>query len=431
MIILDIFFFCEGFLSINIMSSSSSSWGSMGDLRLTPPSSLRSISPPRLLKDLRSSDSDSDSTISIPMRIDLTGPNKRPKRNGPRNTYHCCNKGKKDLRGASICPSICPGYDIGPDGNLYCSWCLPKKWEKKACTLQDWIKIKENRVPAKLPPKKKMPRKPSSKPKEVKLVVKPSGISGAGQGLFTLEKIKKNQKIVEYTGVVKTIEEFEAKPSWYGFTIPGDRIIDAHSTDSGIGRYANDCRKHNKEAGECSGINSRFVVNTSGGKTTVWITATKNIASNEEIFIPYGAGYWRDSSRVKEKKKTKIKATVVLKKIKSDTSDTETVQYLKKHDFDPNGLDAVGHSPFTMAAFVGKLKTLKYLKNQGANINHIQKKTKDTALSSAIYSAVHDTYDFKVVKYLLSIGLLLEGARSARPEETEMYDEWKKHNGTS
>ena len=84
--------------------SESSSWGSMGDLRLTPP--RRYLSPPRLLRDLRSLSADSNSTISIPMRtitdfswteptvISLTAD--RPKRTGPRNTYRCCNKGKTD-----------------------------------------------------------------------------------------------------------------------------------------------------------------------------------------------------------------------------------------------------------------------------------------------------------------------------------------------
>ena len=75
----------------------------------------------------------------------MSGLSSRPTRIGPRNTYHCCNKGKKNDEGGAICPGICPGFDIGPDGNLYCSWCLPKRWEKTAdfCSLQDWIKLKE------------------------------------------------------------------------------------------------------------------------------------------------------------------------------------------------------------------------------------------------------------------------------------------------
>ena len=117
----------------------------------------------------------------------------------------------------------------------------------------------------------------------------------------------------------------------------------------------------------------------------------------------------------------------ILKKIKSDLSDDETLKYLKQKDFNVNGIDQVGHSPFTMAAYHQKLKTLKYLKAQGANIHHKQKRSEDTALSSAIYAAVHGDYDFTVVEYLLSIGLSLVDSRKERPEEVALYDEWKKN----
>jgi ankyrin repeat protein len=40
-------------------------------------------------------------------------------------------------------------------------------------------------------------------------------------------------------------------------------------------------------------------------------------------------------------------------------SDDETLKYLKQKDFNVNGVDQVGHSPFTMAAYHQKLKTLK------------------------------------------------------------------------
>jgi hypothetical protein len=41
-----------------------------------------------------------------------------------------------------------------------------------------------------------------------------------------------------------------------------------------------------------------------------------------------------------------------------------------------------------MAAYQNKLKTVKYLIKKGAKINYIQKKSKDTALSSAISMAM-------------------------------------------
>ena len=85
---------------------------SMGSLRL-------SLTPPR--RSLSSLSVGSESTVSIPMRrianfqwteptvISLkpkprTKPKPRQglKRDGPRNTYHCCNKGKKDNRGGTV-----------------------------------------------------------------------------------------------------------------------------------------------------------------------------------------------------------------------------------------------------------------------------------------------------------------------------------------
>lgn len=128
-----------------------------------------------------------------------------------------------------------------------------------------------------------------------------------------------------------------------------------------------------------------------------------------------------------QKPKAKVQVVTILKKIKSDLSDSETLKYLKQKDFNVNGTDQVGHSPFTMAAYHQKLKTLKYLKAQGANIHHKQKKSGDTGLSSAIYAAVHGDYDFTVVEYLLSIGLSLTDARKERPEEVALYDQWKKN----
>ena len=208
----------------DLLRSDSDSDSSMGSLRLSLSSGSRSLS---LLS------SGSESTVSIPMRriadfqwteptVISTKPKPKPKpkprlkrvgprlkREGPRNTYHCCNKKKKDNRGGTVCPGICPQFDLGPDGKLYCSWCIPKEWKKTSTTvsLQDWVKIKSNT--------KVSSRRLSHYPDLPDLVVKPSGIPGAGQGLFTLDPIKKNQKIIQYTGTIKTQAEYDANPSGY------------------------------------------------------------------------------------------------------------------------------------------------------------------------------------------------------------------------
>jgi len=132
-----------------------------------------------------------------------------------------------------------------------------------------------------------------------------------------------------------------------------------------------------------------------------------------------------EKQNAKQNVKREIQITTVLNKIKSELSDDETEKYLMSRKFKVNAVDKVGHSPFTMAAYHQKLKTLKYLKSIGANINHIQKNTKDNALSSAIYAAVNCGYPFTVAEYLLSIGVSLTKARKERPVEVGLYDTWK------
>ena len=78
------------------------------------------------------------------------------------------------------------------------------------------------------------------------LYLKPSSIPRSGKGIFTSKAMKKNQNIARYTGVIKTKEEFEADPSDYGIEISRGRVVDAVSTQSAIGRYANDCRTADK-----------------------------------------------------------------------------------------------------------------------------------------------------------------------------------------
>jgi SET domain-containing protein len=125
------------------------------------------------------------------------------------------------------------------------------------------------------------------------LAIKPSKIPNSGKGLFTLKAIAKNRKIAKYTGEIKTLAEYNANPSGYAVGIPKGRVVDADSTQSDLGRYVNDCRAANRRAGQCKGSNARFAISTKAGITTIWIKATKNIPANSEIYVAYGASYWR------------------------------------------------------------------------------------------------------------------------------------------
>ena len=121
------------------------------------------------------------------------------------------------------------------------------------------------------------------------LVLKKSGIPNSGKGLFTLVDIKKKQNIVRYTGEIISQDEHNIRDSGYGLKLSDNKIMDARSTQSCIGRYSNTCKTANKRAKHCKDNNARFVINPRND--TVWIRATKNIPANSEIFVSYGRGF--------------------------------------------------------------------------------------------------------------------------------------------
>ena len=125
--------------------------------------------------------------------------------------------------------------------------------------------------------------------------LKQSSIPSSGTGLFTSKPIPTKTRIAKYTGVIKTQAQSAENPSGYDIAIPHGRVLGAASNQSGIARYANDCRAVNKRAGQCKGIDAKFSISTRDGVTSVWLTSTKLIPANSEIFVSYGRGYWSKS----------------------------------------------------------------------------------------------------------------------------------------
>ena len=118
------------------------------------------------------------------------------------------------------------------------------------------------------------------------LRIKQSTLPGAGLGLFTGDKpFDRNQTIVPYTGThspTKTDGNHVLRVNRNHYII-GNRFIDTAA-------FANDCRKVNQRADQCSGNNTRFVVNQR--KRQAQIRSTKPIPPCTEVFVPYGAGFW-------------------------------------------------------------------------------------------------------------------------------------------
>jgi SET domain-containing protein len=123
------------------------------------------------------------------------------------------------------------------------------------------------------------------------LVVKKSTVPNSGLGLFTLDAIKKNKNIVNYTGEPITEDKYAENPSGYGIRIRKGTILDAVSTQSCLGRYANTCKSNNIPT-YCGGNNAKFSINNNSNiRKRVNIKATKNIDPGSEIFVAYGESY--------------------------------------------------------------------------------------------------------------------------------------------
>lgn len=123
---------------------------------------------------------------------------------------------------------------------------------------------------------------------EKQLVIKRSGIPGAGKGLFTRKFIPKGTRIVEYKGRVTTWKEADHRNGGNGYIYYVKRyhVIDALPWKKALARYANDARG----MGKLKGVNNNSEYAEDGLK--VFITSVKDIPANTEILVAYGKEYW-------------------------------------------------------------------------------------------------------------------------------------------
>lgn len=131
-----------------------------------------------------------------------------------------------------------------------------------------------------------------------------SKLPGAGQGLYTTKPIKKGADICRYTGDrVVTYDKDYANPYALQIKEHPPTYIDSSRTDSGPGRYANDCRSQCKN-------NAELVYHTE--RKTAALVALRDIKPNEEIRCSYGKKYWEG---IKEKaivpKKRIVKKAII------------------------------------------------------------------------------------------------------------------------
>lgn len=129
------------------------------------------------------------------------------------------------------------------------------------------------------------------------LRIKESTLPGAGLGLFVDGRpIAKGAHVADYTGPVVD----PRTPPWvdvgndYLFELSKSKAIDG-SNSKNVASYANDCRAADKRAGHCRGSNARFTYDARSSKAR--LVATRKLAANEEIFVPYGRIYWSGKAR--------------------------------------------------------------------------------------------------------------------------------------
>lgn len=139
------------------------------------------------------------------------------------------------------------------------------------------------------------------------LVVRKSKIRGAGQGLFAAKTFRSDQKITKYGGEVIDGKQFEPSKSTYGVQITNDKVLDGRSTQSGLGRYANDCRAPNKRNRECKGTNARISYNSRTRTASVKVKRGKTIRPGDEVYVAYGRSYWQDIDRARRRAKKQLR----------------------------------------------------------------------------------------------------------------------------
>ncbi len=102
----------------------------------------------------------------------------------------------------------------------------------------------------------------------------------AGLGLFSLENIKKGEKIIEYIGKILNKEEADAvAPNMYLFEVNRNKTIDG-SVRWNTARYCNH---------SCNGNAESEII-----KGRVYMKATKNIKAGDEITYDYGEEFVKE-----------------------------------------------------------------------------------------------------------------------------------------
>ena len=115
------------------------------------------------------------------------------------------------------------------------------------------------------------------------LRIRPSGVPGAGLGLFAAAEFKRGDVIAPYEGEKLTRrrvdERYGDETAQYVLCRDAAHCVDASASNASAARFANDARGSDKRN------NARY--------RGFNIAATRTVRPGDEILVPYGREYWR------------------------------------------------------------------------------------------------------------------------------------------
>ena len=156
-------------------------------------------------------------------------------------------------------------------------------------------KMPKQQAPATAAPLK-LEKVPKRVPKEVSVLkrfeIRPSGVEGAGDGLYLMEAAKDCEEIARYSGVILNAEQARQSKSEYIVKVSKNVFLDASGEGHWEGNKANCARKAKKKVNARISAASKPRYRKVSGRYWLPLLAVGPIKHGDEIFPDYGDEFW-------------------------------------------------------------------------------------------------------------------------------------------
>ena len=125
-----------------------------------------------------------------------------------------------------------------------------------------------------------------------KVETRPSQIPDAGLGLFAKEPMKKGEFVARFSGEPLTHSQNEKRDSKYRLKIHNDLYLDGEGQHHLEGRYLNSSKGTAQRPNVRFGGGRRIHQCPHTGLMYCRMYATRDIAPDDEMLVPYGQSYW-------------------------------------------------------------------------------------------------------------------------------------------